>query len=196
MPPAAEPPAPPQGRDRLALLAERVAAGGPAGHSAEADLLADLGPRVHRFAACRLSGAEAADFAQQALLVVVEALRAGRLERPEAILSFAFATCRTLAGERRRTADRRAALSTSIPTHDGSSSTDEDERLADLAACLQLLDARPKQVVYDSFYLGRTADEIAQSLTTSTGNVRVLRHRALESLRRCVERRTREGAER
>jgi DNA-directed RNA polymerase specialized sigma24 family protein len=41
-------------------------------------------------------------------------------------------------------------------------------------------------VVLLTFQEDRSADEIASELGTSAGNVRVLRHRALLALQRCV----------
>jgi RNA polymerase sigma-70 factor (ECF subfamily) len=40
-----------------------------------------------------------------------------------------------------------------------------------------------------SFQQDRTAEEVAERLGTTAGNVRVLRHRAVAALRRCLDER-------
>jgi RNA polymerase sigma-70 factor (ECF subfamily) len=188
----APPPVASDTHDRLGVLASCIASGGPSAREAEGELLSALSPRVHRFARCRLRDASLArDFAQEALLVVLEGVRSGRLERPEAIVSFALSTCKALARGERRTAERRARLlSVGMPDvgtgDDGAA--DFEERLGRLGECLQRLGDRHKQVVFETFYMGRPAPETAAALGTTTGNVRVLRHRALEMLRECVDR--------
>lgn len=53
--------------------------------------------------------------------------------------------------------------------------------------CIGGLDPRAQTVLHLSFYREQTADAIAAVLDTSAGNVRVLRHRAIEQLRDCLE---------
>jgi len=48
-------------------------------------------------------------------------------------------------------------------------------------------------VVHLSFHEERSAEEIAQRLETTAGNVRVLRHRAVARLRRCLDGRVEES---
>jgi RNA polymerase sigma-70 factor (ECF subfamily) len=56
-----------------------------------------------------------------------------------------------------------------------------------LVRCLAALDARAKTIVRRSFHDDRTAEDIARELQTTAGNVRVLRHRAIAQLRRCLD---------
>jgi len=56
-----------------------------------------------------------------------------------------------------------------------------------LVRCLHELDARGRTVVYLSFTEGRSAEQIAAVVETTAGNVRVLRHRAIAQLRRCID---------
>jgi RNA polymerase sigma-70 factor (ECF subfamily) len=56
-----------------------------------------------------------------------------------------------------------------------------------LVQCLAALDVRGRMVVNFSFYEERSAEEIARKLDTTAGNVRVIRHRAMASLRRCLD---------
>ena len=56
-----------------------------------------------------------------------------------------------------------------------------------LAGCLGALPERERTVVVLSFYAERSAAEIADELTSTPGNVRVVKHRALAHLRDCLE---------
>ncbi len=68
-------------------------------------------PVIRAFARRRLCGVEAVEeFAQDALLTMIEALREGRVEQPERIGGFVLGICRNLAFERARQRERRAAL--------------------------------------------------------------------------------------
>ena len=58
---------------------------------------------------------------------------------------------------------------------------------ARVALCLGKVGAREQRVVLLTFQEGWSAEEIATELGTSPGNVRVLRHRAMAALGRCVE---------
>jgi RNA polymerase sigma-70 factor (ECF subfamily) len=55
-----------------------------------------------------------------------------------------------------------------------------------LAACLEALSERERSVVVLSFFEDKSADEVGAELATSAGNVRVIRHRALARLRKCM----------
>jgi len=55
-----------------------------------------------------------------------------------------------------------------------------------VAQCLQRLGERERSVIVQTFYDERPADEVARSLGLSAGNVRVIRHRSLARLRRCM----------
>jgi RNA polymerase sigma-70 factor (ECF subfamily) len=53
--------------------------------------------------------------------------------------------------------------------------------------CLVGLDVRARSVLHLSFIREKPVDDIARALETTPGNVRVLRHRALAQLRRCLD---------
>ena len=55
-----------------------------------------------------------------------------------------------------------------------------------LRACLGALSERERSVVLLTYYDDRNAEQIAESWSTSAGNVRVIRHRAIDRLRRCM----------
>jgi RNA polymerase sigma-70 factor (ECF subfamily) len=56
-----------------------------------------------------------------------------------------------------------------------------------LEHCLQQLPERERSVLVMTFYDDRPADEVGAALGLTPGNVRVIRHRGIERLRRCVE---------
>ncbi len=59
--------------------------------------------------------------------------------------------------------------------------------MAALIRCVAALDQRSRSVVMLSFNEERPSDEIAAVLSISSANVRVLRHRAIAALRRCLD---------
>ena len=123
-------------------------------------------------------------------MTTLQALRAGRIDQPERLASFVLGACRLTVVNQRRGEQRRAQLLTQFahelaPTPGGAGAPRlDDDRLTD---CLARLPARDRTVVALTFYLDRSADEIARELGTSAGNVRVLRHRALGRLHDCLE---------
>jgi RNA polymerase sigma-70 factor (ECF subfamily) len=56
-----------------------------------------------------------------------------------------------------------------------------------VAHCLERLAERERAVLVMSFYDEQSADAVGRSLGLSAGNVRVIRHRGLNNLRRCVD---------
>jgi DNA-directed RNA polymerase specialized sigma24 family protein len=55
------------------------------------------------------------------------------------------------------------------------------------------LEERARKVVTLAFRDDRSADEIAGTLATTAGNVRVIRHRALQALRNCLDAKRKES---
>ena len=55
-----------------------------------------------------------------------------------------------------------------------------------LEICLSRLAERERAVVLLSFYAEKTAGDIGKELGVKEGNVRVIRHRAIEHLRACM----------
>lgn len=132
---------------------------------------------------------DAADLVQQVLLVVVEALRAGRVRDPDQIGSYVLGTSRRLALDLRRTRRRREALTDQYAPGTLCTAVEppplpETTRVAD---CLAQLSHTARRVVVMTFYEDASGAEIAGALDVSAGNVRVIRHRALEALRHCIE---------
>ena len=172
-----------------ATLARRVAQAPDGGdREAEAELCRRFGPRVRLYGLRHLRNeAAAADLMQQVMLMVIERLRAGEVRQPEQLTSFMFGICRMVVLELRRGHRRRerlletygdALVPTEMPTPDP-----DRGRLAD---CLQRLPERERTTLMLTFYDDLPAESLARELDLTPANVRVIRHRALERLRRCV----------
>lgn len=173
-----------------AALARRIAAAGEQIDSAaESELCRRLAPRVRLYGLRHLRDPHAAhDLVQQVLLMTLERLRAGKLREPERVASFVLGMCRMVVLEIRRGAWRRETL---LATYgDTPEAVEAPEPLAldadRLAACLQALAERERTVVVLTFFADKPGDEVAKELGLSSGNVRVIRHRALARLRACM----------
>jgi RNA polymerase sigma-70 factor (ECF subfamily) len=173
-----------------AELARRIAAAAPGlDRDAEADLCRRLAPRVRRYGLRHLrDGDAAADLMQHVMLMTLEKLRAGALRNPEQLASFVFGTCRLVVLDLRRGAQRRAQLLLKYG---------EDLPIADIAPaprldherverCLDTLSERERSVLVMTFHEDKDAAEVGRLMGLASGNVRVIRHRALDRLRACV----------
>jgi RNA polymerase sigma-70 factor (ECF subfamily) len=176
-----------------ALLARRIA-GAPAGAArseAEGELYRLLAPRIRRYGQRHLRDAHAAaDLAQHVMVLTIERLRDGTLREPHRVLSFVLGTSRLTVMDQRRGERRRedllqrhgdvllpepvAAVAPSLDHH----------RVAD---CLDRLPERERAVLVMSFYDDQPSDAVGRELGLTPGNVRVIRHRGIHHLRRCVE---------
>jgi RNA polymerase sigma-70 factor (ECF subfamily) len=168
----------------LALL---LAGGDPA---AEPELYRRLAPRVRLYGLRHLRDAAAADdLVQDALLMAFEMLRTGRVREPERFVSFVLGCCRRIVADLHRGAERRRGLLERFgaglaPVSNPESPAMDLERLV---GCLERLAERERSVVMMSFYAETPSEQIGTELGLSTGNVRVVRHRALARLRSCME---------
>jgi RNA polymerase sigma-70 factor, ECF subfamily len=176
-----------------AQLACRIALAAPAGvREAESQLYRLLAPRVRRYGQRHLRDDHAAaDLMQHVMALTIEQLRAGGLREPQRVVSWVFGTCRRVVmqmrrGERRREAllERHAEL-LSIADIAVAPRVDHER----VARCLERLPERERSVLVMSFYDERPSEDVAASLGLSAGNVRVIRHRGISKLRRCVENR-------
>jgi RNA polymerase sigma-70 factor (ECF subfamily) len=171
-------------------LARRIA-GAPSGSTdaEEAELYRRFAPRVRLYGRRHLGDRAAADdLAQDVLLLTIERLHAGDVQRPEAIGSFILGTSRMMAhGERRTTRRREALAARFVDTAPAAASL--PGALLDaprVAACLRALGERDRLVMLLTFYADRDAPRIAEDLGVSAGAVRAIRHRAMAQLRECV----------
>jgi RNA polymerase sigma-70 factor (ECF subfamily) len=175
------------GVDDDATLALRIATG--ADRDAEAALCRRWLPRVRAYGRVHLRDREAAsDFAQDVLVVLLRALRAGEVEECERLAAYVSGVCRNVVRDWRRTDQRKQALlqrfgpgwDTNLPPPP---SVDRER----LAACLHGLEARDLAIVALTYFAGRSGDEIALELVMTAGSVRSARHRALAKLHQCLE---------
>lgn len=167
-------------------LVERIAAGDA---EAEAEFCSQMAPRIRLYGLRHLrNAADAEDLMQHVLLTALQALRAGRLRESEKLSSFVLGTCRLTVFDRRRGVQRREQLLAQFginmlaPAPAPGPQPDAQK----LAGCVQGLRERERAVILMSFYDDETAADVARFLAISEANVRVIRHRALHSLRGCM----------
>jgi RNA polymerase sigma-70 factor, ECF subfamily len=146
--------------------------------------------RVRAYGMMHLRDASSAqDLVQHVLLIVLQALRDGRVEDRSKLDAYVLGTCRNAVMDMRRgdARRRRVADQASAGLPEG---YEPEWRLPDRARvelCLGKLEARERAVVLGTFVEDRDADEIGAALKLTAGNVRVIRHRALARLQACVE---------
>jgi len=173
-----------------AELAFSIAFGPPAeARAAEAELCRRLAPRVLLFGRRHLADRDAAhDLVQRTLEVTLEKLRRGEVNDPEHIAAFVLGVARLQAHELRRRGRREEVTADIEPLLASAVVPREPEPLAAerLAGCLQTLAERERSVILLSFYAEHDSVEVARALGMSAGNVRVVRHRAIEHLRQCM----------
>lgn len=170
-------------------LARRITEGRDA--AAEALLCRRLFPRIRAYGLRHLRDeAAAADLAQHVLVVVVLALREGRVEDPARLPAFVTGACRNTVLDWRKIDRRRAALLERFGPSFASVADVEPSTVdaAKVARCLDELAPRPRTIMVLTYFSERGADEIAGELGMSIGNVRVARHRALGHLHECITR--------
>lgn len=161
---------------------------------AEEALCARFAPAVRAFARRRLRGTDAVEeFAQDVLLLMVEALREGRVEQVERFGGFVLGICRNLASDRARQRERRKHLwqtyGAPLQAISAEASERESYEIAHLEDCLSQLSKRAREVVRLGYVEARGHEEVAAALEISPQNARVLRHRTLASLRECMSKR-------
>jgi RNA polymerase sigma-70 factor, ECF subfamily len=174
-----------------AALARRIA-GAPPGQArdAEAALYRLLAPRARRYGLRHLRDADAAaDLMQQVMSLTIERLRSGELREPSRVVSFVLGACRLTVMEQRRGQRRREDLlqryADAVPIADLHVAPRLDHER--LARCLEQLAERERSVIVMSFYEEQPAEAVGAQLGLSAGNVRVIRHRGIDKLRRCVD---------
>lgn len=157
---------------------------------AEREICARLLPAVRAFAARRLRSSSVEDFTNDALVLLVEALREGRIQDPERVAAFALGICRNLARERARTHDRRRELMDRYGLTDADLTVWDAQlqvRRDHLEDCYSQLADRSRRVLRMTFCSEDADSDIARALSLSEANVRIIRHRTLAALRECLE---------
>jgi RNA polymerase sigma-70 factor (ECF subfamily) len=162
--------------------------------AAESELYRRFAPRVRLYGLRHLRDEdEARDLSQQVMLLVIEKLRSGAIRDADQIASFVLGVGRTMAKDWKRLDWRREKLretflpASMVEAPAGDAVLDIDH----LEACLARLADRERIVVLLTFYAEKTGSEVAKELRLTEGNVRVIRHRAIERLRTCMT--SREG---
>ena len=168
-------------------LVRRIGPGGDT--DAEGELYRRMAPRVRLYGLRHLRDESASDdLTQQVLITTLEALRTGRLREPEKLASFVLGTCRMTVLNIRRGAQTKERLlaqygaNSLTPAQTPMPSLDEEK----LAHCVQGLKERERTVIVMTFFDEQTGASVAALLGVSEANVRVIRHRAIRSLRRCL----------
>ena len=160
------------------------------GSDLEAELVSRFSRRVYLFGLRNLRDQDlAADLSQDVMARVIERVRAGEVRNPERIGSFVLGTARLMAHDERRRARRRDDLAARVEVERAGDHATLREAGADLdrlQQCLERLGERERSVVMLTFCAGQDANEIAESVAISTGNVRVVRHRAIAQLKDCM----------
>jgi RNA polymerase sigma-70 factor (ECF subfamily) len=127
---------------------------------------------------------------QHVLLAILQALRGGRVKDINNLDAYVFGTCRNAVMDMRRGRMRQQriideSIAAALPAkHETPRLAFEQTRVDE---CLAKLESRSRAVVLATFVDERNADDIARTMSLSPGNVRVIRHRALAQLQRCVE---------
>jgi RNA polymerase sigma-70 factor, ECF subfamily len=171
-------------------LARAIGTGGPGkAEAAESELYRRFAPRVRLYGLRHLRNEDAArDLVQQVMLLTIEKLRGGSVRDLDQIASFVLGVSRTMVKDLKRLEWRRDRLREAFVFPSVVEACMEDATLdADrLEMCLARLAERERTVVLLTFYAERTAGEVGKELGVKEGNVRVIRHRAVERLRACM----------
>jgi len=172
-------------------LARAVAArgGGGSAEAAETELYRRFAPRVRLYGRRHLRDEDAAlDLVQQVMLLTIQKLRDGAVRDLDQIASFVLGVSRTTARDLKRREWRREKLRDVFMVTDVADAPAEDATLDvdRLETCLRRLAERERMVVLLTFYAERTAGDVGHELGVKEGNVRVIRHRAVERLRTCM----------
>jgi RNA polymerase sigma-70 factor (ECF subfamily) len=182
----------PTAEQAAAAIVLAIAAGGAGARAAEETLCRRYAPRIQLYGVRHLRDPESIrDLVQIVLLGVLQAARAGRVREPQHLERFILGTCRNAAIRLRQKGSRDEP--TELEKLEEMLVTVDEEPLEKvdpkgLARCMDELEARARKVVVLAFREERSADEIARVLKTTSGNVRVIRHRAVAALRTCLDR--------
>ena len=175
--------------DEGALVRAIVAARPDVDTAAEGELCRRLAPRVRLYGLKHLrDAAAAADLVQQVLLITLQRLRGGELRQPDQVVSFVLGTARLTVLELRRGPARRERLLNAVSEESATTETEISSEFEQrrLVGCLYALSERERSIVILTFCHDRPAEEVATELGLAAGNLRVIRHRALQRLRACL----------
>lgn len=159
----------------------------PESSDAAAEKLEEFREPLKIFAARRLRDwAAAEDVAQETLTHGLEALRAGRLENPDALSGYLFQTALHICFRRFRSADReRRALARFRPagsSEDVLGSLVSAERGVRLRQALETLDPDQRRLLEMTYRDELDSEAIGRELGVSPDAVRARRHRVIRRL--------------
>jgi len=185
--------APQDDAGRWASLADRVAQGDRAAEAEVADLFHQ---RVKLFASVRLHGSDAAvDIAQETILAVIEALRAGRLRAPYNLPGFVLGTARSLVNNHHRKQGRAPEVLDDPPDRpdetDGQWAGLDRERRGLVRKALARLNALDRRILLRTLVDGVHPREIAPIVGLKPDVVRTRKARAVRTAADEIERTTR-----
>jgi RNA polymerase sigma-70 factor (ECF subfamily) len=147
--------------------------------------------RIRSYGLCHLrDGTAAEELVQQVLLVVIEALRGGHVKDRANLESYVFGTCRNMVHDMRRGSARQRRIAEETAAVTLPQGYEPPMAVLDrsrLDSCLEGLEERARAVVLATFVDERDANEVGRAMGLSPGNVRVIRHRALAQLQKCME---------
>ena len=182
--------------DLARLVAAHGSASAEPAESAESELYRRFAPRVRLYGLRHLRDEDAArDLVQQVMLLTIEKLRGGSIRDADQIASFVLGVSRTMVKDLKRREWRREQRREAFMILDMVEAPAADARLDvdHLERCLARLASRERMVILLTFYGEKTAGEVGTELGVKEGNVRVIRHRAIERLRTCMT--SREGVQ-
>jgi RNA polymerase sigma-70 factor (ECF subfamily) len=145
-----------------------------------------MAPRIRLYGLRHLRDEQAAaDLVQQVLMMTIESLRAGKVRDLHKIESYVLGTCRMVVLEIRRGGKRRERLLEQyLPPVSAFPEPTSD--LDKLGHCLSTLPERERSIVVMTFYQEHSSETVGAALGLSNQNIRVIRHRALGRLRKCM----------
>lgn len=172
-------------------LARRILAAAPRRDpAAESEFCRRFATRIRLYGLRHLrSEAAAADLTQDVLLMTLQKLRSGAVREPDRLASFVLGTCRQVVIDGRRSGARREKL-LGMFAEDMTLLVEDDTDALDanrVQDCLGRLSERERAVLMLTFYDDRPADAVGLELGLSAGNVRVIRHRAIERLKALMQ---------
>lgn len=167
----------------------------------ESELASRFWDRIRVFAARRLQDAAIAeDVAQETLRRVIEAVRAGRVENPDAIAGFVFQTAKHICMHAHRSAGREVRAMQRLDDPDESAERRPtaldhlitEERRAEVSRALEALSPEDRELLRALYYEQLESAALAMRLGLTAGALRVRKHRALQRLAEVLDR-TRAG---
>ena len=158
--------------------------------AAEQELVRLFADRVMFMALARTRDREAArDVAQEVMLAVFRAVRAGQLHESERLAAFVYGIARNLINNHLRTRTRlkEDPLDAALPLAQPPDTADAEERLGLVRRALRTLDLTDRTILLLTLVEGLKPGEIALRLGLTSEVVRTRKSRALKRTTECVK---------